>query len=145
MIRAASARLPCQSGSPTLQRGFTLLEVLVAFMILALSLGVIMHIFSLSLRTAHSATQQQMAVQLGQSKLAELMAENRVQTGLQQGEFNDLWRWQAEVERWRFPEQDRLTDYRYEPYRITVTVEKTEGLASAVNLTTVFLVEVSGL
>lgn len=125
--------------------GFTLLEVLVAFMILAVSLGVIMHIFSLSLRTAHSATQQQMAVQLAQSKLSELLAESRIRPGVEQGSFNDEWRWRAEIDAWDFPDQDRITDYRFEPYKISVTVEGEQGTASPVTLTTLFLLEESGL
>ncbi|MFW1677724.1 type IV pilus modification PilV family protein [Pontibacter sp. JAM-7] len=139
------ARLMAKAQPKKLQSGFTLLEVLVAFMILAMSLGVIMHIFSLSLKTSHSASQQQMGMQLAQSKMAELLAEPRLSPGVQQGEFSEQWQWRAEIEAWRFPDQDRVTEYRYQPYRIRVEVERGDGRTAPLVLSTLFLVDESAL
>ncbi len=54
-------------------RGFTLLEVLVAFLILSLSMSVLMRIVSQSLNSMAVAERHQVALQLAESKLAEVL------------------------------------------------------------------------
>ena len=56
-------------------RGFTLLEVLVAFLILSLTMGVLMRIVSQSIGSLGTAEQHQVALQLAESKLVEVLAE----------------------------------------------------------------------
>jgi general secretion pathway protein I len=79
------------------QRGFSLLEILVAFSILALSLGVLMQIFSGSLRNADITRDQAQAVILAQS----LLSAAGVETPLAQGENNGVhagkFRWLLRV------------------------------------------------
>uniref|UniRef100_UPI0035939C60 type IV pilus modification PilV family protein n=1 Tax=Thiocapsa sp. TaxID=2024551 RepID=UPI0035939C60 len=53
---------------PGLQSGFSLLEVLVAFAILAVSLGVLMQIFSQATRTTLLSSQYSRAASLAESK-----------------------------------------------------------------------------
>ena len=78
-------------------RGFSLLEVLVAFVILALVLGVLMQIFSGGLRNASLAGEYQHAVLLGQSKLASVGIETPLKEGESNGEFDAVYRWQASI------------------------------------------------
>lgn len=78
-------------------RGFSLLEVLVAFVILALVLGTLMEIFSGGLRNVGLAGEYQRAVLLGQSKLAAVGIESPLAEGESQGEFDPTYRWQISI------------------------------------------------
>ncbi len=79
------------------QQGFSLLEVLVAFVILALSLGVLMQIFSTSVRGVMVSEQYSQAVMLAQSKLTEAVKEQALESGSSSGEFNDKYHWQVDL------------------------------------------------
>lgn len=79
------------------QQGFSLLEVLVAFVVLALAMGVLMQIFSGGLQNATRASETQQAVLLAQSKLAEVGAGLPLQAGDNGGEFDDSYRWQVSI------------------------------------------------
>lgn len=83
--------------APGFNRGFSLLEVLVAFVILALVLGVIMQIFSGGLRNASLASEYQQAVLLGQSKMAAVGIELPLRDGELSGDFEGGYRWQASI------------------------------------------------
>jgi general secretion pathway protein I len=74
-------------------RGFSLLEVLVAFVILALVLGTLMEIFSGGLRNVGRAGEYQRAVLLAQSKLAAVGIETPLIEGESDGEFDPTYRW----------------------------------------------------
>lgn len=88
-------------------RGFSLLEVLVAFVILALVLGVTMEIFSGGLRNVSRASEYQQAVLLGQSKLASVGIETPLVESESSGEFgatdaiNVTYRWQLSIRPYR--------------------------------------------
>ena len=81
----------------TPQRGFSLLEILVAFSILALSLGVLMQIFSGSLRNADVTRDQAQAVALAQSLLASAGVEATLVPGESTGVLDDRLRWLLRV------------------------------------------------
>jgi len=81
-------------------RGFSLLEVLVAFVILALVLGVTMAIFSGGLRNVSRAGEYQQAVLLGQGKLAAVGIETPLVEGESGGEFgvpDTNFHWQLSI------------------------------------------------
>ena len=85
-------------------RGFSLLEVLVAFVILALVLGVAMEIFSGGLRNVSRAGEYQQALLLGQSKLTSVGIETPLVVGESSGEFgnpNATYRWQLSIRPYR--------------------------------------------
>ncbi|NVK40233.1 MAG: type II secretion system protein [Oceanospirillaceae bacterium] len=105
------------------EEGFTLLEVLVAFLILSLALGVILQIFSLAMRTTGSATAKQQALLLAESRMAELTALQEVRAGRDEGRFDDRFSWVSDVERYEFPDQEVNFETFLVPYRLDVTVE----------------------
>lgn len=85
-------------------RGFSLLEVLVAFVILALVLGVTMEIFSGGLRNVSRAGEYQQAVLLGQSKLASVGIETPLVESESSGELGPpdaTYRWQLSIRPYR--------------------------------------------
>ncbi len=78
-------------------RGFSLLEVLVAFVILGLVLGVLMEIFSGGLRNVGRATESQRAILLAQSKLASVGIDSPLSEGDSNGDFDGGFRWQLSI------------------------------------------------
>jgi general secretion pathway protein I len=79
------------------QQGFSLLEILVAFSILALSLGVLMQIFSGTTRNADLARDQTRATALAQSLLASTHVEPILTASENGGTTDDGLRWRIEV------------------------------------------------
>lgn len=81
--------------------GFSLLELLVAFVILALALGTMMRVFSGGLNNAGLAGEYSRAILLAESRLAELGAQPV--EGEVQGEFDGKYRWHGTVRPWADP------------------------------------------
>lgn len=83
------------------QSGFTLLEVVIAFVVLALVLSVVFEVFSTWLaRTAVLADHSQ-ALSIAQSKLAAVGVEEGVKEGEARGESADRrYRWTLRIERY---------------------------------------------
>lgn len=75
-------------------RGFTLVEVIVAIAIVGISLVLIMQLFSRGLRASRASCDYTRAVVHAKDKMEELMA-----TPVEgSGEFEDGFRWETEVE-----------------------------------------------
>lgn len=75
------------------QAGFTLVEVMVAFTILVLCVGVVSVIFGNGLRTAAMADGYTRAIAVAESKLAEFSLSDNLRPGLAQGMAGDVqWR-----------------------------------------------------
>jgi general secretion pathway protein I len=77
--------------------GFTLIEVLVALAIVAVSLSVIFAAFSAGLRGRRTAEDYEQATMLAQSKLNTVGVVAPLQQGKTSGEFNDRYRWTVTV------------------------------------------------
>lgn len=116
------------------QRGFTLMEILVAFVVMTLSLGVILNILSLAMRTTQSADQKQQALLLAESALAKLQADPALTAGRYRSESGTALVWQAEVTEWSFPDQDVATRYPLLPLQVTVSVLQENGDAPLLTL-----------
>lgn len=82
---------------PSRNAGFTLLEVLVAFVIAAISIGVVMRIFSGGLNNLRVADEYSRAVFIAQSKLAAVGVEAPLQLGEQAGEAGRQFHWRVDV------------------------------------------------
>ena len=94
------------SGGPNRGRhaagGFTLLEVLIAFSLLALGLGLLLAILSDGVRSVGRATESTRATLYAQGLLDSLGADQRLQPGRSQGEFEQgRYRWTLDIA--RFP------------------------------------------
>ena len=79
------------------QQGFSLLEILVAFSILAFSLGIVLKIFSSSLRTATVAEDYTLAIEIAESLLAKTGTETKLAVGEQSGETKPYFNWKVNV------------------------------------------------
>ncbi|MBD9468827.1 prepilin-type N-terminal cleavage/methylation domain-containing protein [Pseudoxanthomonas sp. PXM01] len=80
------------------QQGFTLLEVIVAFALLALALSLLLGSLSGASRQVRESADSSRATLHAQSLLAQLGAGEALQPGRQQGSFEgDRYRWQLDV------------------------------------------------
>ena len=112
------------------QRGFTLIEVVVAFVLLAGVLGVGFELFTEGLRRAGDLEAQSRALVVAQSRLAAVGAEEGLREGVAEGDSEDRrFHWRVSVT--PAPEGEaaagstRITGYVL--YRIDVRVTWTGG------------------
>lgn len=108
------------------QQGFSLLEILIAFSILALSLGVLLNIFSGGLRRAVISDEYQQAITIAQSILSKAGVEEELQDGESQGEILDKYQWTQTIQSFTEDGMEPETMGIY-PYQVTVTVEWEAG------------------
>ena len=84
------------------QRGFSLLEILIAFSILALSLGILLKIFSAGVNTAGVAEEYTAAVQIAESLMAGTGVQAPLQAGETSGLENEKYHWRVSVSPFQF-------------------------------------------
>jgi len=79
------------------QQGFSLLEILIAFSILALSLGILLKIFSGGVNTAMVAEDYTIAVQIAESLIAKTGSEIPLKGHQSSGDENEKYHWSLTV------------------------------------------------
>ena len=110
------------------QRGFTLLEVLVAFTLLALFFGALFHVFAGGLSVTRSGEAQSYAVLLAKSKLSEIGADHGIGPGSHSGVFDrngsagPRYRWRAELVRYTEDDLGRADRGELVPYRVDLEI-----------------------
>lgn len=100
------------------QEGFSLLEVLVAFVILSISLGVLLQVFATGLRNAGTADDYTQATLYAESILAAIGRETPLNEGQHSGPINDRFSWRSTVAPYTDdmpdPEKTHVRAYRVE-------------------------------
>lgn len=107
------------------RNGFTLLEVLVAMMILGISLGMILQQFALASRAGTASYDATRATIHAREMLEELKMLPDLYEGVEQGKFDDGFEWETTVELYiydEFEEQQVFENIRYETYRLSAVV-----------------------
>lgn len=79
-------------------KGFSLLEILVAFTIMAIALGILLKIFSSGVNTAIIAEDYTVATQIAESLMAKAGVEEALDEGEKSGVEVDKYRWQVKIE-----------------------------------------------
>ena len=102
-------------------RGFSLLEVLVAFIILAMALGVLMRIFSGGLGNIGMAEHYSQAVAIAEMKLASVGIESPLTEGEITGEEQG-YTWRTSVRRFEEEAPVEAAALLLDLYRVEVTV-----------------------
>ncbi len=107
-MKATMKRLSQRHFRPAqnVERGFSLLEILIAFVLLALAMAVLMQIFSSSLNGATIADRYAKATMLAESKLAAVGVEETLKEGSSSGTYDDLFSWVVEVKPYSEPSAD---------------------------------------
>lgn len=83
---------------PGCNKGFTLMEVLVAFMVMAIALVVVMQLFSGGLRSGALSADYMHGIFHAQEKMEELLLEEPLIAGIRSGRFDDGYEWEAQIE-----------------------------------------------
>ena len=103
------------SRPPPAEAGFTLIEVLVALAILALSLAAVYETLSGGLRNEAVSRRALAATSLAEGRLAEVGAERPAQTGHWAGKTPEGFRWTVDI---RPPGADPATPMNLQPPRL---------------------------
>jgi len=102
------------------ERGFTLIEVLVAFAILAVGLGFLMHVIANVVGRTAEADLRVGALQVAQSLLDRVGVDVPLADGPSEGESADRYHWQLQIE--PYGEEEDRQNWPVAAHRVTVTV-----------------------
>jgi general secretion pathway protein I len=104
---------PRRLGRVRVDKGFTLIEVVVALAILGVGLTVIIELFSGGLRLGRASMEYTRAVNYARMKMEETMLKPAVEEGTQEGESDDsTFRWQVGVKKVDLLSIDKSIDYK---------------------------------
>lgn len=106
-------------------KGFTLIEVVVALAILGVGLMVIIELFSGGLRLARASMEYTKAVNYARTKMEEITVKPAVVEGTEEGESDDkTFRWQVGVKKVDLLSIDKSVDYKppIELYQVKIEV-----------------------
>lgn len=105
-----------------------MLEILIAFSILAFSITILLNIFSGGLRRVMVSEEYQQAVIIAQSKLAAAGVEEELENGEQSGNIEEKYFWSVQVEAFDLGTLDLGSEnHMAVPFQVKVTVEWLAG------------------
>lgn len=90
---ASASRLPLRRA-----RGFTLIEMIAAFVIFAIAVGSLMQILTMSMNNARRSVDETRAALWAQSLLDNVGIGERIEAGGSSGRFDDRYRWELNIE-----------------------------------------------
>lgn len=112
------------------QHGFTLLELLVAFVILSVAVGTLLHTFGQSLRNTALAEEYTLATLHAQSVLAGVGVEPPLTEGRYRGDLEEGFEWWVEISEYIDPEAPvgvESVGFAVTLYRVEVAVHWPSG------------------
>lgn len=109
------------------QRGYSLIEVLVAFSILAMALTVLLKIFSAGLRNVDAASEYARAINIAEAELAVPGILEPMQAGITEGEEDGGYRWVRDVSEFQLVNRPDYAGAPVPPYLIKIEVTWTAG------------------
>jgi len=107
------------------EKGFTLVEIVVAMAILGISLVLVIELFSGGLRLGRASEEYTVASHLARQKAEEIFLSREIGEGTEEGEFEGTsYRWQVEVKKVDLVPVTLETDYRppMDLYQIQVKI-----------------------
>jgi general secretion pathway protein I len=105
-------------------RGFTLIEIVVAMAILGVGLIVVIELFSGGLRLGRASEDYTKAVGLARLKMEEFTLRESLEEGNEAGDFDRDFRWQVGVKKVDILPAEKLPEFRppVELYQIKVNI-----------------------
>lgn len=106
------------------QGGFTLLEVLVAFIVFVLIFGAVLDALGMAMRNTRRSAEVSEAALWAQSKLDAIGTVDELEEGSDSGEFSQRYRWQLDVRKQEVERADGVSpdSFPVELYRVELVV-----------------------
>lgn len=119
------------------QQGFTLLEIMVAFVIMGLVVGTLLQLFGSAMRSVALADEYSFAVQVAESRMEAVGSEIKVEKTTVSGqEEGTAYKWAVTMQPIELDEKQEEFSLSIEPYQVTVTVSwNSEGKQRQFTLT----------
>lgn len=110
-------------------KGFTLIEVVVALAILGVGLIVIIELFSAGLRLGKTSEEYTKAVEYARMKMEEIAVQRSVEEGIEEGEFDDVFRWRVGAKKMDILPIEKSSDFKppVDLYQIQVNITWKSG------------------
>lgn len=110
-------------------KGFTLIEVVVALAILGVGLIVIIELFSGGLRLGKTSEEYTKAVEYARMKMEEIAVQRSVEEGIEEGEFDDVFHWRVGAKKMDILPIEKSSDLKppVELYQIKVNITWKSG------------------
>lgn len=105
--------------------GFALIEILVAVSVLAISLVVILQLFSGGLKSRKISEAYTRGIFYGREKMGEILVSSELPEGESDGEFEDKYRWKTRIE--RVVPEEGINNFSVNLMDIQVSVSWFEG------------------
>jgi len=110
------------------ERGFTLLEIMVALAIMGIALTVILQQFSAGLRTVRMTRDYTTALIHAREKLEELCLAKKLSEKEESGEFEDGYKWQVMIAPYEEEKKEGSTEFLLlSMYKVTSVVSWEAG------------------
>ena len=121
------SRMRPSSGSPARSSGMSLIEVLVAFVILSMVMSVILRINATSLRNHEVSKQYLEAVQIAESRMVEMGMEDQSVNLVRDGEEKGGYRWEFVRQPYAGWNEEKLQGLPVEPVEERMEISWGEG------------------
>lgn len=118
-------------------KGFSLLEILVAFTIMAVSLGIVLKIFSSGVNTAIISEDYIIATQIAESLMAKTGIEEPLSIGEKSGTEGGKYQWRVTVEQYNKPDIEEESETELLNVQVIVTWGNEQQYARTVELNTI--------
>jgi general secretion pathway protein I len=105
--------------------GFTLLEILVAFVVFAIAFGVVLELLSGSLNQTRRAREHTQAALWAKSLMDGVGVEQKLEEGSDSGEFNKTYSWELSIREFEMPDAPQTPAGLYQPlqlFKVELTV-----------------------
>ena len=108
-------------------RGFTLIEIVVALLVLSIASAVLLEGFSVGFRNARTADDFAQAVLIAQSKLAPAGVAEPLSAGVRSGEEFEKYAWTVRVDPVEVALDEGATPSELRPFLVAVDVVWSDG------------------
>jgi general secretion pathway protein I len=131
------------SRCPVSNGGFTLIEILVAISILGISLVVVLQLFSGALKSGRVSDEYTTGIFYAQEIMEEILLRTELTLGVEEGDFDNGYRWRAEILRIEQVEEE-TSKLPFETFQILVDISwggVTEGKGKHFQLSTLKVIK----
>jgi len=124
-------------------RGFSLIEMVAAFLVFAIGIGVLMQILSTSIRSARQSSEYTMAALWAQSRLDSVGIGEHIEPGRTSGRFDDTYSWELDIQQVdpaavEPPPQAPAGNAQQDPYAGRTMAASDAGLGGGMQMDTPF-------